>query len=211
MRLLVSGTTRTMRRLAGTPKADYLGVLLTPDNGNNVDSILALGLPWACDNAAFSCFSPPRFLRMLSRIRTSKTGLLWVCCPDAVGDAKRTNHLWNCWQSRIRETYRLPAAFVLQDGQETLGNPPEAEAYFIGGTDDWKLSQASADLARWVKARGKPLHMGRVNSKRRMFAALDMGCDSFDGTSTSRWGDVWIPKRLNEMRQFAEQPKIFGP
>jgi len=206
MRLLVSGATRTMKRLVSEGRTDHLGCLLTPDNGNSVDSILSLNLPWAADNAAFSCFSPPRFLRMLSRIRTRKKGLLWLACPDAVGDAKRTNHLWQCWQETIRESYGLPAAFVLQDGQEEIGEPPIAEAYFVGGTDDWKLSQASADLAVWVKRQGKWLHMGRVNSRRRMIAALDRGCDSFDGTSTSKFGDRWIPKYLAWLQQLDQQP-----
>jgi len=56
------------------------------------------------------------------------------------------------------------------------------DALFIGGTTAWKLSEAVYQLCQEAKRRGKWVHMGRVNSLRRMRLAESFGCDSADGT-----------------------------
>lgn len=52
---------------------------------------------------------------------------------------------------------------------------------------EWKLGPVAASIAREAKARGKWVHMGRVNSERRMRYAASIGCDSVDGTFL-KWG-----------------------
>lgn len=225
MMLLVSGATKTVMRLSLTHHFERLGVLLTPMNGNSVQSVINLGLPWAVDNSAYSGFNPARFLRLLERITSRGGKPLWVCCPDVVGNAKATFEMFHgrvpkhsggepetihSWRERIKDGFRLPVAYVLQDGQEAF-EPPEADAYFIGGTDAWKLSRHSAMCAAWAKGRGKWLHMGRVNSRRRMVAAIDMGCDSVDGGSASRWPDTHMPKLLAWLKQLSEEQTIYEP
>lgn len=77
----------------------------------------------------------------------------------------------------------LPAALVAQDG--ILDTPVEWElfdALFIGGSDQMKLGPEGAEIARQAKAAGKWVHMGRVNSKKRLAYAASIGCDSADGT-----------------------------
>lgn len=38
--------------------------------------------------------------------------------------------------------------------------------------------------------------MGRVNSRRRWDYAREIGCDSVDGSSYSKWRDRWLPTAL---------------
>lgn len=51
---------------------------------------------------------------------------------------------------------------------------------------EWKTGPEAAALAREGKARGKVVHMGRVNSGRRFRYADALGCDSADGTFVVR-------------------------
>ena len=47
-----------------------------------------------------------------------------------------------------------------------------------------------------AKRRGKWVHVGRVNTKRRVEIARAMKADSIDGTACSRWPDTKIPAGL---------------
>ena len=61
-----------------------------------------------------------------------------------------------------------PAALVAQDGLEDLDVPwDDFDVLFIGGSTEWKLGPHARALAAEAKARGKGVHMGRVNSQRR--------------------------------------------
>lgn len=203
--LLVSGSTKSVGRLAAS-HPDTLGHLITPANRNGVASLLCTGLRWAADNGAFAGFDPKGFRRMLRRV-AGHPRLLWVVCPDAVGDAKGTLALWRQWEPEVRAA-GVPVAFVLQDGQELL-EMPAADCYFIGGSTEFKLSHAAADLAAEGKRRGAWVHMGRVNSRRRMEYAYRVGCDSVDGSSASMFGDKYIHKYLQWIRQIGEQGVLF--
>jgi hypothetical protein len=190
MRLLISGSTVTVSRLASR-SPNHLGHLLTPSNGNR-ESFLRTGLPFGVDNGAYSGFDPDAFRRMLSWLRNCTERCLWVVCPDVVGDAKATLTLFGQWHEEAAGA-GAPVAFVGQDGAENVEIPWERfGCWFIGGSTRWKLSQESADLAVEAKRRGKWVHMGRVNSLRRLRAAFDMGCDSVDGSSMSMFGDKYI-------------------
>lgn len=207
MLILVSGSTRTVRELAAKRVA-RLGILLTPKNRNSAKHISSLGLSWAMDNGAFSGFDPVGFRRML-RKHAGIPGLLWVACPDVVGDAKGTLALFRDWRGEIA-SLGFPVAFVGQDGIESETIPwDEFSAWFIGGSTEWKLGRGSCELAREAKRRGKWVHMGRVNSRRRLRIAAEMGCDSVDGSSLSMFGDKYIHKFCRWARQVDEQPLLF--
>jgi len=60
--ILVSGATKTVRRLLGHPN---LGVLLTPHDGNVAPP---RGVVWAADNGAFRGFDDALFRGFLKRI-----------------------------------------------------------------------------------------------------------------------------------------------
>ena len=77
----------------------------------------------------------------------------------------------------------FPVALVAQDGLSDLDQIPFAiDALFIGGSDAYKLGPAVARLVTQAKAAGLWVHMGRVNSLKRLRYAASIGCDSADGT-----------------------------
>lgn len=207
MRLLISGTTRSLHRaMQRAPEA--FGRLLTPRNRNSVAWAAAGGVPFAADNGCYGGLDAPAFRSLLRRV-AGKPNLLWAVCPDVVADARATLALFAEWYPELHAA-GLPIAFVAQDGQEDLPVPwDRIAALFIGGSTRWKLSQASADLGIEAKRRGLLLHMGRVNSRRRLEAAHRIGCDSVDGTGMSKWGDRHLLKFARWLRQIEGQPVLF--
>src|SRR5262245_9690309 len=158
MLLLVSGATATVKRYAET---GLLGHLITPGNWNT-DSI-DRALPRAIDNGVFSGFDADAFRGCLDQWQ-GEPGCLFVVCPDVVGDARATRALFDQWAGTIRGS-GFPVAFVSQDGQDALPVPwDNFDAWFIGGSTEWKLSREGASLAIEAKRRGKWLHVGRVNT-----------------------------------------------
>jgi hypothetical protein len=207
MRYLVSGSTVSVSRLAQR-WPNRLGHLLTPANRNSPVALLATGLPWALDNGAYSHFDPERFRFRLRQV-TGLPRCLFVVCPDVVADATATLALFTEWHDEVAATGQ-PVALAGQDGAEDLEMPwDQFGAWFIGGSTKWKLSQASADLAGEARRRGKYVHMGRVNSNRRMRAAEAMGCDSVDGSSASMYGDKYIHRYCAFLQQLSHERSLF--
>lgn len=200
MKILVSGATKTMRRLAGHPN---LGQLLTPQDGN---SILA-GMPYAADNAAYSNWDEGKFISLLNRLQGLSP--MWVASPDVVGKAIETDRLLDKWWPEIKEKRGLPVALVLQNGQESIGLPAEwkFDAVFIGGDDAFKLGGYVRYIVEKMKKQGKPVHMGRVNSLKRVQYAFEIGCDSVDGTQFSMFSETYLPKFL----RYLESPQTGFP
>lgn len=141
------------------------------------------GAAYAADNGCFTLgdrFDPAVWLRWLSAL--DRTGCLFAVAPDVVGDAAATLARSEPYFDRLREL-GYPVAYVLQNGQEHLPVPwGDIDAVFIGADTAWKLSEHAARLAYAAKDRGKWVHMGRVNSRKRLLRAAVMGCDSADGT-----------------------------
>jgi hypothetical protein len=131
--------------------------------------------------------------------------LLWVACPDVVGDAAATLRQFRDWVGALNKL-SLPIAFVAQDGLTSEQTPwDEFGCLFLGGSTEWKLSHAAEDLAHEAKDRGKWVHMGRVNSLRRMKVAQLFKCDSVDGSSASRFGDTYIAQYLAWLQRLSKQ------
>jgi hypothetical protein len=157
-----------MLYLSGVVRPD-MPAMLQPGMGN----LPPAGQPWAADNGRFS--SPETY---------TDEACLFATAPDVVGNAGATLALSAPMYRRIRQLGYRPA-LVAQDGLEHLTEfiPwDDFDALFIGGTTRWKLSEAAASLAAEAKRRGKWVHMGRVNSLRRLRHAESIGCDSADGT-----------------------------
>jgi hypothetical protein len=203
MRLLVSGSTVTVARLA-QQWPDHLGQLLTPKN-RSTRSVTQTGLPWGLDNGAFSGFDPESFQRRLAWAGRHPARCLWAVCPDIVADAAATLRLFWQWHPNIRAA-GLPVAFVGQDGAEGLDLPWDYfDCWFVGGSTRWKLSTASQRLMRQAKERGLWVHVGRVNSLRRLTWCYDCGADSCDGSSMSRYGDKYIHTFYRWLRRIEGQ------
>jgi hypothetical protein len=163
------------------------------------------GWPWAADNDCFQALNPERYFAMLDALVGVPGRCLFVTVPDAVADARSTARLFELWW-RAPARRGLPAALVAQDGLEDLGRWlstvwPRIDALFIGGTTDWKLGPAAETLVTEAKARGKWVHMGRVNSGRRIRYAASIGCDSVDGTKWVRWRDVYLDAGLDAVSE----------
>lgn len=168
------------------------------------------GQVWAADNGRYA--SPKDYTdeAFLAWLRAMPAELcLFATAPDVVGDARATLDLSRPMFERIREAgYRV--ALVAQDGLERLVVPWGAfDALFIGGTTRWKLSEAAHELGAAAKTRGKWLHMGRVNSLRRMRLAEAMGCDSADGTYLRFGPDKLIGSLQGWMTELDRQPSLW--
>lgn len=68
---------------------------------------------------------------------------------------------------------------------------------FIGGTTEWKLSQAVENLIDEAKRQGKKVHVGRVNSRQRFRRFVTLGADTADGTYLKFGPDTNLPKLLS--------------
>jgi hypothetical protein len=139
---------------------------------------------WCGDNAEFGGNYPGHdaFLAWCARWVDCAPWCRFITAPDVVGDAAGTLERAAPMLPRIR-ALGFPVALVAQNGLESLPVPWHTfDALFIGGDTAWKLGPAAARLAGEAKRRGKWVHMGRVNSRRRIQHAAAMGCDSVDGT-----------------------------
>lgn len=182
MLLLVTTSLPQLRKLDNP----MLGRLFQPRHCNAVDATVAAGVPWAADNDAFQGFKPGPWLTMMGKL-AGRAGCLFVSAPDVVADWGSTAALWEIYFPLIHDV-DLPAAVVLQDGCTRI--PGGADAVFVGGSTLWKLSDQARRLVDDAKDRGLWVHMGRVNSARRIEAAASWGCDSVDGSGWARYFDT---------------------
>jgi len=142
------------------------------------------GQVWAADTGLFGSYgkhyTDAAYLAWLAD--KPRESCLFATAPDVVGDAAATLALSAPMFARIRAA-GYPVALVAQDGLESLPIPwADFDALFIGGTTAWKLGDAARTIAAEARDRGMWVHMGRVNSLRRMKYAESIGCDSADGT-----------------------------
>ena len=173
-----------------------LGQICTPASGNRV-----LGVDWCADNGVFGGAYPgdDKYLGWLEQRTWAVDRCAFAVAPDVVCDAQATLDRFVSMGPRIR-ALGCPVALAGQNGLENLAVPwSDFDALFVGGDDPWKLGPAAAALAAEAKARGKWVHMGRVNSGRRLRYAAFIGCDSADGTYL-KWPDANLPKLLRFLR-----------
>jgi hypothetical protein len=197
MILLVSGATKTAEKY----KCDYLGQLLTPRTGNSIKRIVNNEMIWACDNACFSNFDSAAYVKMISKAQ-GQPRLKFVTIPDSVGDAAETNKLFKIWFPIFERYFNVPLAYVLQNGILINDIPwDNIEALFIGGTTEFKLGPEVAKIVEVAKSKDKWIHMGRVNTIKRIDYAESIGCDSIDGSSFSMYAETYIPKFIDYMNK----------
>lgn len=190
MLILVSGATQSVARFADSGR---IGRLFCPRDGNS--SSQAMGLQWAADNGAYTGFEEVAFLRMLLKLK-GLPNCLFVVAPDVVGNWQATSDLFDRWHGTIRSA-GFPVAYVAQDGLRRQFVPwSQCDALFIGGSTEFKLSDDAGDVAAEAKRQGKWLHMGRVNTLRRIKRARSWRCDSIDGSGFSMFPDVKIAQAI---------------
>ena len=200
MQLLVTQAMAQMR----THAHPLLGRLITPRHFCSLAAMVASGVPWAADNDAFNGWSAEaeaRYVQMVEAI-AGLPNCRFVTCPDVVGEAGLTDLLFEEWAPWLH-MHGLPVAYVLQD--DGVEYEPRGviwgaiAAVFVGGSTEYKLGLAAERLVREAKARGKWVHMGRVNTAKRRRYAAAIGCDSIDGTSYVTWRDRYLDAGLAEL------------
>lgn len=188
-------------------QAGQIGFIDTPAQRNK----RAPGVVWCADNGCFGKGYPgdERWLAWLAKNAYAAADCLFATAPDVVGDAAATLARSAPFLPQIR-ALGYPAALVAQDGLEDLVVPwDDFDVLFIGGSTDWKLGAAARGLVKQAKARGKHVHMGRVNSAKRYKYAHDIGCDTVDGTYLVFGPKVNLPKLLDWSR-IEDQGALFA-
>lgn len=190
--------TASTERVRDAMRAGLLGQIITPASGNK----LLPGVEWCADNAVYTNRYPgdEKYLAWLADRTWAAALCAFAVAPDVVGDAAATLARSAPMLPRIR-ALGLPVALAAQNGLETLHVPwNEFDVLFIGGDTTWKLGTQARSLATDARQRGKGVHMGRVNSHRRLQHAATIGCDSADGTYLAFGPDQNLPRLLYWLR-----------
>jgi hypothetical protein len=147
------------------------------------------GVPWILDNGAFSYwknnlpFDTKRFEDAIIKTEASKQMPDFVIVPDIVAGGYSSLDFSLGWLNKIPANYNCYLA--VQDGMEMQvieGYLDLFDGIFVGGSLEWKLRTAY----EWVKLvhdHGKPCHIGRVGTFRRLVWAKSIGADSVDSST----------------------------
>lgn len=197
-----------------------------------VNAYAEYGIDNGCFGKGAASFDLDRYLGYLADLpKTAARRPLFATAPDVVGDHVATVRRSVPVLERIRRR-GVPVAFVGQNGMEHdagvrwelfdvlfLGGVPECvPCGFVRPLDsrekacpscgakltEWKLGAGARELVREAKRRGKRVHMGRVNSWRRLREAALMGCDTADGTFLGFGPDANLPRLEAWLRQLDE-------
>ncbi len=160
-----------------------LGFIDTPRQGNPIPA----GATWCADNGKFGKGWPgaPAWFAFVQR-RVDQYGAercAFAVAPDVIGNAVQTRLESDPWLDPVREL-GIPVAFVAQNGSEHGDLIPwdRIDVLFLGGDDRFKLGPAGLAVTERALESGKRVHMGRVNSYRRLAYAIQLGCHTADGT-----------------------------
>jgi hypothetical protein len=143
--------------------------------------------PVALDNGVFAegeNWTADGWLNLLDWIKAKRITPEWALVPDVVGDREATLERWRTFE-QVAYRYGWPLAFAVQDGMTPDDVPWSAEVVFIGGSTTWKWRTMASWCARFPR-----VHVGRVNSYRRLWQCHDAGAESCDGTGWMRGDQV---------------------
>lgn len=158
---------------------------------------------WAADNAQYTqTVTILEYMRWLGRVAYAADRCLFAAAPDVVGNAVATLDYFRLFAWKIK-ALGYPVALVAQDGMEALRWPPEIDALFVGGSTEWKMGRGALWCIAEAKRRGAWVHVGRVNTQKRIrhFQLADV--DSVDGTAT-----IYHPSRKREIEAALQQKPL---
>lgn len=189
-----------------------LGAMMSPDQGYHPRHFKTM--TWAADNGCFSDSDRDldRHLFWLARFTPeARDRCLFAVAMDVVADPIATTERFGACVDPFR-TLGYKVAYVAQNGLEDVPHLipwDDLDCFFLGGlpNDDgreWKISPPARALAVEAKERGKWVHMGRVNSRRRFLIASAF-CDSADGTYVGVAPNVNMPKARAWVRESEAQ------
>lgn len=182
----------TNRRSLAALRGAQWRVLLSPATG-----LKNYGLEYALDNGAWSAhlagvpFQSEPFMEAVAKIGA---GAHFVVVPDIVAGGCQSLELSRRWIPWVLER-TMVALIAVQDGMvpgDVMHRLGSRCGIFVGGTTDWKESTMGmwAALAREC---GAICHVGRANTRRRIFLCAAAGVNSFDGSSVSRFAKTLPP------------------
>jgi hypothetical protein len=164
---------------------------------------------YAIDNGAWTAyqrgepFDEAAFLAVVDKLGERAD---WIVLPDIVQGGLASLEFSLRWMERLRG---MPSRLLIavQNGMQLDDVAPYLSpvvGIFIGGSTDWKesTSQAWGLLAR---RRNCHLHVGRVNSARRIHICAAAGANSFDGSGPSRFSNA-----LPRLDRATRQPDLFA-
>jgi hypothetical protein len=188
--------------------AGLLGMISTPAQGNPVPECAA----WCADNGCFGGGYPgdDGYLAYLGALAEHQARCAFAVAPDVPFDMTASLERSRPMLARIR-SLGYPVALAAQNGSGAVSIPwAEFDVLFLGGDTAWKLGPEARDLTAAARASGKRVHMGRVNSLRRLRYADAIGCDSADGTYLAFGPDVNLPRLLGWLRAVNDQGALWG-
>jgi len=180
------------------------GILLTPFSQRTRPDTTWI---WAADNGCFASRWELKTWSSWLETRDQPQTALFAVVPDVVCDPIGTLKRWQEHYEFVAGLGYRPA-FVLQDGATNATIPwDELGCLFIGGSTKYKLSEDARQFISEAKHLGKWVHMGRVNSQKRIELAVGWGCDSADGTYIAFGPDINTP-RLVRMMDYGKRPQL---
>jgi hypothetical protein len=189
--------TGTRRNLAALAAAGWR-LMVTPEVPRTE------GFRYALDNGAWSAaqrghpWDADAFVRAVVALGM---GADFIVIPDVVGQGRASLARSRAWLPLLLGRARL-LLLAVQDGMMPADVRPSLGAsvgLFVGGSTAWKL----ATLGTWgqlAQAEGCYLHVGRVNTQRRIARCHAVGAHSFDGTSVTRYATT-LPELEPARRQ----------
>ena len=155
------------------------------------------GFQYGLDNGAWSqrdngTFDPAPFLVALRLLGHNAD---FVVAPDIVGGGLPSLKMSKSWLPFLRQHGRR-RLIAVQEGMTRADLEPlvsDTVGIFVGGASaEWKMDTLRDVWGPLRKDTGCYLHVGRVNSRKRILACGAAGADSFDGTSVTKFG-VHLP------------------
>jgi len=202
--IYLSGCLPSKPHLQQMLQENNCGILLTPFSQRSKPNEPWI---WAADNGCFSSRWDYQTWSSWLESRPDPNTSLFAVVPDVVCDPVGTLERWNEYHKFVAEAGYKPA-FVLQDGATDPTIPWEQlDCLFIGGSTEYKLSDQAKKFVHKAKTLGKWVHMGRVNSQKRIELAVNWGCDSADGTYIAFGPDINTPKVI-QMLKYGTRPQL---
>lgn len=147
--------------------------------------------PYAVDNGAWGAFNrgvewdAEAFLGLVERCEDPD----WVVIPDIVAGGLASLERSREWIPRLRSMGMRRLVLPVQDGMEprhVADMVGPGVGIFVGGSTEWKIESMPVWGALGEEV-GAFVHVGRVNSDRRIALCSEAGAHSFDGTSCTRF------------------------
>lgn len=161
------------------------------------------GFPYALDNGAWHAYAhrkPWDEKSFLGALRKLAARADWTALPDIVAGGLPSLEMSLRWMRRVLDA--SPTALLpVQDGMTVEDVRPflgQRVGIFVGGSTAWKEHTMGVwgKLGREV---GCLVHIGRVNSQRRIALCAEAQVTSFDGSSASRFAVT--TRKLDQARR----------